>query len=322
MDVRAAVAQALKASTRTLIVCHTSPDGDCLGAGLALALALERRGGSVVVGSQDGVPAALTFLTGADRVVTAAPSGASFDTAVTIECGTLERAGVLAPAVAGTPMIIAIDHHEDHRSYAHLTDWDPAAAAVGEQVADLIPRLGVSIDRAMAVNLLTAIVTDTGVFRFTNTTPHALRVAADLIERGAVLHEIVRAVYEEQPPSALRVLGAALTGIELREGGAVALTVITPAMLQAAGAVPEEVQGIAATLRTIRGVRLALVFEQGPAAVHVSIRARDGVRANAVAQALGGGGHPGAAGAEVPRPLAETVSLALDAARRELDRSV
>ena len=71
MDVRAAVAQALKASTSTLIACHTSPDGDCLGAGLALALALERRGGSVIVGSQDGVPPALTFLTGADRVVTA-----------------------------------------------------------------------------------------------------------------------------------------------------------------------------------------------------------------------------------------------------------
>ena len=321
MDVRAAVAQALKASTRTLIACHTSPDGDCLGTGLALALALEQRGGTVVVGSQDGVPTALTFLPGADRVVTAAPRGASFDTAVTIECGTLDRAGTLKPAVAGAPMIIAIDHHEDHRPYAHLTDWDAAAAAVGEQVADLIPRLDVSINRAMAVNLLTAIVTDTGVFRFTNTTPNALRVAADLIERGAALHEIVRAVYEEQSPSALRVLGAALAGVELREGGAVALTVITPAMLEAAGAVPEEVQGIAAMLRTIRGVRLALVFEQQPTAVHVSIRARDGVRANAVAQALGGGGHPGAAGAEVPRSLAETVTLALDAVRRELGRS-
>lgn len=321
MDVRAAIAQALKSSPRTLIVCHTNPDGDCLGGGLALALALERLGGSVVVGSQDGVPETLAFLAGADRVVSAVPSDAAFDTAITIECGSLDRAGTLKSAVAATTTIIAIDHHEDHRPYAALTDLDPTAAAVGEQVADLIPRLGVVIDPTIALNLLTAIATDTGVFRFANTTPRTLRIAADLIEHGARLHEIVRAVYEEQPVSALRVLGAALAGIELREGGAIALTVITPTMLQTAAASPEDIRGVAAMLRTIHGVRLAIVFEERSNAVQVSIRARDGVRANAVAQALGGGGHPAAAGAEVRRSLAETVALALDAARRELDGS-
>lgn len=321
MDVRAAIAQALKTSARTLIVCHTNPDGDCLGTGLALAIALERLGRAAVVGSQDGVPETLTFLPGAARIVAAVARDVAFDTAVTIECGSLDRAGTLKSAVAAAPTVIAIDHHEDHRPYAALTDLDPTAAAVGEQVADLIPRLGVVIDPTIALNLLTAIATDTGVFRFANTTARTLRVAADLIERGAVLHDIVRAVYEEQPASALRVLGAALAGIELREGGAIALTVITPAMLQAAAASPEDVRGVAAMLRTIRGVRLALVFEERSSAVHVSIRARDGVRANTVAQSLGGGGHPAAAGAEVRRSLAETVTLALDAARRELGGS-
>jgi phosphoesterase RecJ-like protein len=273
------------------------------------------------VGSQDGVPESLAFLPGADRVVRGVPRDAAFHTAVTIECGNLDRAGTLKPAVAAAQMIIAIDHHEDHRPYAHLTDLDPSAAAVGEQIADLMPRLGIAIDRAIAVNLLTAIATDTGVFRFANTTPRTLRIAADLIERGARLHEVVRAVYEEQPVSALRVLGAALAGVELREDGAIALTVITPAMLQTAAASAEDVRGVAAMLRTIHGVRLALVFEERSNAVQVSIRARDGVRANAVAQALGGGGHPAAAGAEVRRSLPETVALALDAARRELDGS-
>jgi phosphoesterase RecJ-like protein len=321
VEVRAAIAQALTASARILIACHSGPDGDGLGSGLALALALERLGRAATVACQDGVPENLAFLPGADRVVRAAPVGATFDAAVTIECSTLDRAGTLAAAVGAAPLVVAIDHHEDHRPYAHLIDLDPTAAAAGEQVADLIRRLGVEIDRAMATNLLTAILTDTGVFRFPNTTPRALRLAADLIERGAVAHEIVRAVYEEQPAAALRVLGAALQRIELREGGAVALTVVTPEMLAAAGAGPEDVQGIAAVLRTIRGVRLALVFEQRADAVRVSIRARDGARANAVAQALGGGGHPGAAGAEVARPLREVVALALDAAGGEIRRS-
>ncbi len=318
MDVRAAIAQTLKTSARTLIVCHTSPDGDCLGAGLALALGLERFGGLVVVGSQDGVPSTLAFLPGAGRVVTGVPGEMTFTSAVTIECSTLERAGSLAAAVARAPLIIAIDHHEDHRPYAHLTDWDPGAAAAGDQVADLLVRLGVTVDRPIALNLLAAIVTDTGVFRFTNSTPRTLRLAADLVERGALVHEIVRAVYEEQPASALRLLGVALAGLEVRECGQVAYSVLTPAMVAAAGASPDDSQGIAGMLRTMRGVRLALVFEQRPQAVHVSIRARDGVRANAVAQALGGGGHPAAAGAEVRRSLQETVALALDAAGREL----
>lgn len=321
MDVRAAVAQALKTSARILIACHTSPDGDALGSGLALALALERLGRSVAVGSQDGVPQSLAFLPGAGRLVVSAPAGIAFDAAVTIECSTLERAGAFASSIKAAPLIVAIDHHADHHPYAHLTDLDPSAAAVGEQVADLIARLGVAIDRPIATNLLAAIITDTGVFRFANTTPRALRLAADLIERGADAQEIVRAVYEEQPPEALRVLGAALANLELREGGAVAFTVVTPAMLDAAGARADDVQGVAALLRTIRGVRLAMVFEQRAGAVQVSIRARNGVRANAVAQALGGGGHPGAAGAEVPRTLADVIAAALDAAGREVRRS-
>lgn len=319
MDVRAAVAQALKSSARTLIVCHTSPDGDCLGAGLALALALERLGRSVVVGSQDGVPSALAFLPGAGRVVTHVPDDAPYAVAVTMECGTLGRTGALAPAVAKASMIIAIDHHEDHLPYAHLTDWDPDAAAVGEQVADLVRRLGVAIDRPIALNLLAALVTDTGVFRFANTTPSTLRLAADLVERGASIPEIVRAVYEDQPASALRLLGTALAGLELRAGGRIAFTVLTPAMVAAAGASPQDAPGIAGLLRTIQGVRLALVLEQRAEIVHVSIRSRDGARANAVAQALGGGGHPAAAGAEVRGSLEDTVALALEAAVRELD---
>lgn len=298
-----------------------APDGDCLGAGLALALALRRLGGSVTVASSDGVPSNLAFLPGAETVVRQVPPGQAYAVAVTIECSDLSRTGLLVPAVQAAGRIIAIDHHASHGGYAHLTDWDPTAAAVGEQVAPLIDALGVSIDRSIALGLLTALVTDTGVFRYGNTTPRTLRLAADLIERGATIGEIVRAVYEEQSASALRLQGYALAGLTLHEGGAIVTATISRQMLEAAGATPEEVSGIAAMLRTIAGVRLAMTFEERARTVRISIRARDGLRADRLAQALGGGGHAAAAGAEVPESLPEVMTRALDEARRELQRS-
>jgi phosphoesterase RecJ-like protein len=318
VDPQAAIAQVLASSERTLIVAHVNPDGDCLGAGLALARALRALGRRATVGSSDGVPAALGFLPDASEVVARPDDGASWDAAVTMECTTIDRAGAFEDAVRRARSIVAIDHHAERPSYAHHTDWDPSAAAVGEQVTALIARLGVPLDRSMAVNLLTAVVTDTGVFRYANTTPRVLRLAAGLVEAGASVSAIVEAVYETQSPSSVRLLGAALAATTLHAGGAVAATVITPAMIAQAGATSEETSGIASALRTIGGVRVAMMFEQRDGTVRASIRSRYGARADEVARALGGGGHAAAAGAETRLPLADAVRLALDAAAREV----
>lgn len=319
MNPRTLIAQTLKTSARVLIVCHLGPDGDCVGAALALRVALRRLGIAAVVASADPVPASLRFLPGAGEIVASVPDEEAADVAVAMECSSLDRAGALEGAVRRARTIVAIDHHADLEPYAHLADWDRGAAAVGEQVADLIARLEVPVDRALALCLLTALVTDTGVFRYTNVTARVLRLAADLVDRGAAVHEIVRAVYEEQPPSSLRLLGHALAGLSLHGGGAIAATVITPDMLAASGASPEETSGIAAMLRTAAGVLVAMVFEESGGSVRVSIRSRDGVRADRIAGALGGGGHQAAAGADVRGRLDETLRVALDAAAREIE---
>jgi phosphoesterase RecJ-like protein len=156
--------------------------------------------------------------------------------------------------------------------------------------------------------------------RFPNTSARALRLAADLVERGASVAEIVRAVYEDQPPSAFRLLGRALAALELHAGGRVARCVIPLSMLDSAGAAAEESAGLVGVLRAIRGVRVALVVQEGAGVVYVSVRSREPARANAVAAALGGGGHPAAAGAEVDGTIDHVARLALDAAVREAER--
>ncbi len=321
MRPRARIAVALRNSTRILLVNHVEPDGDTLGSTLALALALESLGKTVIVGSEGGVPPAYAFLPGADRIVRDLPAGAAFDAAVTMECSTPERCGGFSGAVLAAPLIIAIDHHESHIPYGHLEDWDPSAAAAAEQVGELIRELGVPFSPAIATDLLAALATDTGVFRFPTVRPHSLRLAAELIEAGAPLAEIVAAVYEQRPLSANRLLGHALLRTALAADGAVAYATLSEAVRRAAGALPDDSAGIVGALRTMKGIKVAILFEEDGDGVRVSIRTRNGVRANAIAEIFGGGGHPGAAGCTVPGSLAEAVPRVLAAAEAELRRT-
>lgn len=317
---RARIAASLRNADRILLVNHVDPDGDTLGSTLALALVLESLGKRVTVGSDGGVPSTFAFLPGADRVLQEPPAGAAFDVALTMECSTLSRCGRFAPLVAQAPVIAAIDHHESHTPYAHLDDWDPGAAAAGEMTADLIRLLGVPITPPVATALLTALATDTGVFRFPTVRPETLRLGAALMEAGGNLTEIVEAVYEQRSLAATRLLGYALLRTTLSDEGRVAYATLTESLLRAAGADTEDSAGIVGALRAIAGVTVAVLFEETPEGISVSIRARAGVRANLIAEALGGGGHPAAAGCTVPPPIEEAVARTLEAVREELAR--
>ncbi len=311
------IATTLRRSPDVLIACHVGPDGDCLGSALALGGAVERLGIRAVIGSSDGVPGTFTFLPGADRIITTPPPE-RFGVSVAIECSTLERAGAFAPSLAASGIIINVDHHLSNTGYGSLNYWDPAAAAVGEQIYEVILALGVSLDAAIAQCLLTAIVTDTGGFRFPNVTAHTLRLAAALVDVGASVHQVTERVYETKTLAGLRLLGMALTNAEITADGQVAWTVVTPEILVNAGAASEETTGIVGMLRQIHGVRVALLFEVGPEGVRVGIRSRDGVRANVIAEALGGGGHVGAAGFTSSGTVEEVVAKTLAEVRNEV----
>lgn len=311
------IATTLRTSPSVLIVCHVAPDGDCIGSSLALALALERAGVRAVVGSADGVPEAFTNLPGAGRIV-ATPPAERCATGVAMECSTLERAGVFAPALAQTAALINIDHHLSNAGYGHLVYWDTAAAAAGEQVTEIIRAMRLPIDAAIAQCLLAAIVTDTGSFRYPNVTPHTLRLAAQLMEAGASVHAVVERVYETRTLGSARLLGMALANLKLSADGRVAWIAITPEMLAAAGAVSEDTTGIVGMLRQIRGVRVALLFELTPQGVRASLRSRDGARSNVIAETLGGGGHRGAAGFTLAGTLEDVVARTLAEVDKEL----
>jgi len=300
-----------------LIVCHVAPDGDCLGAALALALACAHRGVRALVGSADGVPEAYRFLPGSDRIITVPPGRASA-VGVAVECSALDRAGAFADVLARSRTVINIDHHLSNTGFGNIVYHDPTAAAVGEQIYEVIRAMAVPLGPDLAQCLLTAIVTDTGRFGFPNTTPRTLRLAADLVEAGGSIPTVVERVYETRTAGGLRLLGAALHRLVLAADGRIAWTAVTPQMLQEAGAAWDDVTGIVNMLRQIRGVQVALLFERTPEGVRVGIRSRDGARANVIAEAFGGGGHTGAAGFTAAGALEDVVARTLAVAEKEL----
>lgn len=311
------IATSLRRSRNVLIVCHVAPDGDSLGSSIALKLALDKLGTPSVVASQDGVPDPFAELPGADAILTTPPP-MPFDAGVAMECSTLDRAGVFGPLLAASETLINIDHHLSNTVYGHINYWDTTAAAVGELLDQVIRALGVPIDAAIAQALLTAIVTDTGSFRFSSVTAQTLRIAANLLEAGAAIQPIVERVYETKTLAGMRLFGAALTAAQVSPDGQVIWTVVTPELLAITGARSQDTTGIVGALRQVHGVRVAILFEVAADGVRVSLRSRDGVRANVIAEALGGGGHVAAAGFTIAGPVSEVITKTLALVHAEL----
>lgn len=317
-----ALLQRLRRGRRFVITSHTSPDGDAVGASLGLARLLRGLGKAAWVWFHDPVPPLFAGLPGADRVHVGAevPSGfpGDFDAAIVLECPTLDRTGLEAPL--GELPLLNIDHHLGNRLYGEVNWVDSAAPAVGEMVHRLAIELHAPFDRDSADLLYLALASDTGGFRFSNTTISAFEAAAALVRAGASPERVTTWLYESQPVAALRLLGEMLPSLELHDDGGVATVALTREMFARAGAEPGDSEGLIDHPRSIAGVVATALFKELPEGRwKVSMRSRGAVDVEQVAQEFGGGGHRNAAGCALDGPLPEArerIVSALAAARR------
>ena len=305
-DASAAVAL-LRRAKRVLITSHSAPDGDAIGSELGMLELVERIGGTALVVNRDPHPASLAFLPGLDRICVAAelPAGfeTAFDLAVVLECPGLDR-----PGLAGFDRlpILNIDHHLANERYGALDFVDEEAPAVGELVLAMAAEAEVEVSPPMATCLYTALVTDTGDFRYSNATPRAFAAAARLVTSGAQPHIIADGLHEHVPERVVRLTAAALGTLELLAGGRLALIACDRAMLAATGARPEDTESLINIPRAIDGVQAAVLLKDfSPGGVRVSLRSRGAVDVQAVARVFGGGGHRNAAGCTIALPAGQ-----------------
>jgi phosphoesterase RecJ-like protein len=306
-----------RAGGRALMLGHIHPDADVLGTLLALGEALTARGWSVVEGGPHPAPALLSFLPGVDRYRTLATVEPGFDVAVLTDCPNPARTeGLLQQARASGATILNIDHHHDNRKYGDVNWVDPTAAATGEMMYRLVTALGATVTPQIATNLFTAIHTDTGSFRYSNTTEDTFRIAGALVAAGADPALVSGQLYERRHADSLRWLGESLRRIEVSPDGHVAWLALP------SGVVPEsfiEAEELVNYPRSIDSVRVACFLRQLGDRVKVSLRAKGDVDVSRIAAGFGGGGHPNAAGCTVPGELATVTRDVLAAVRRGVD---
>ncbi|GBC93006.1 Bifunctional oligoribonuclease and PAP phosphatase NrnA [bacterium HR15] len=299
--------QLIEQADTCLVVAHLNPDGDTLGSALALyhGLYLLRKH-TVRLLCHDPVPEIYRFLPGSTAVETEQQPITVYDLALVCDMSQLNRAGRHEPLIRAARRIVQIDHHMPQEVFADVRLVDQSAAATAEIAYRLLRALRVPFTPEIATCLLTGIVTDTFSFKFPNTTPRTLRIAAHLQSCGASISEINEQVFETRSFSAVKLLGLALSTLKRTEDGRIAWAIIPRSAFEEAGASEEETEGIVNFVRSIHGVQVAMLLRESPnRKIRVSLRSRGAINVALIAQQFGGGGHENAAGCTLEMSLSE-----------------
>ena len=302
-----AAAERIREGRNFLITSHRNPDGDALGSGLALQGILRKMGKSARVIVRDGFGKPLYNIPGAHEVTIAdALPGDypdAYDAIFTMECPEVERTGY---RVLPGP-VVNIDHHLGNTMYGEINYLDLEAPSVGEMVLQLNRHhLGVEIDRDIATAMYVSLATDTGFFRYHNTTLRTFEAAEELVRRGVVPGDVSLWINESVTLGSIRLLGLCLNTLELHAGGKIATVELPRAFFAQAGATPEDTEGIVNYGRNIEGVLVSVLLKEGDkGTTRASLRAKPGIDVQQVAAMFGGGGHAAASGCTVPLPLTE-----------------
>jgi phosphoesterase RecJ-like protein len=318
-----AVVDRLAAARMVMSVGHENPDGDSLGASLAVAILVEQLGARADIVCADPVPDLYSYLPAVDRVRTAPDPAAAYDLVVVSDCGSLDRIGPIREAhadlFARLPHLV-LDHHASN-DHSDPGSWiDPTAAATCEMVTLIASRLGVPLSSAngeLATALLSGIVMDTATFAHPNATPRTLLVAAALVEAGGPLSDISRRLYRTKPNAQLRLFGVVLARSATTPDGRVVYATLTDDDLAATGAGREHSEGIIDLMSQSATADVAVLVKESDGRSRLSVRTRPGgVDATELTGLFGGGGHARAAGATLDLPVDEALAVVLREATR------
>jgi bifunctional oligoribonuclease and PAP phosphatase NrnA len=317
------IGQALRENQRFAVLSHVRPDGDALGSQLALGLSLKQLGKDVRIWNEDGMLEKYSFLPSANLLTKPPADPEDVDVAIALDTAIQNRLGTALPAVRSAKVWINIDHHPSNPGYGDLVQIDPKAPATGEILFELIKSEKLPIDAAIAENLYVAISTDTGSFQYPNTTARTLEIAAELIRAGVDVGRVSQLTYENYPRRRVELLRDLLGTMRFDANDRVASFSLSIATAKKLGVLPEDNEGLIDHLRAIRGVIVAVFFEELPdGKVRVSMRSKnEKVNVCAICEKFGGGGHVLAAGARVRGTLAEVEKKVLEEVRDIVGRN-
>ena len=286
-----------------LILTHRRPDGDTIGSAAALCMGLRKLGKQAHVLRNMEITEKYTHLhRGLNR-----DCPETGDTLISVDVATPQLLPEVFSHLARL-VRLRIDHHGADTPFAPLELVDPQTGACGEIVYDLLTELGVELDKPMAEALYTAISTDTGCFRYANTTDHTFQVAAACARAGGDLHTINQTIFETNSFAKLKLQSWMVENIRFRCGGQVAVCTLPRSVELELGLTEDDLENVSGFARSIEGVKMAATLRETAGGIKMSVRALPGYDAAAVCAKFGGGGHKGAAGATLKMPLEEAAA--------------
>lgn len=307
-------AKTLLSKDKILILTHRSPDGDTIGSGYALAMALRKLGKSVKVDCTDPFPEKYSYFT--DKL-----EKLEFDEefVVSVDIADTKLLGEKLSDYADK-IDLCIDHHGSNTKYAKEYYVEASAAAAAQVIAKLIRLMNVDFDKDIANAIYTGITTDTGCFRYTNVTAETHRIAADMIDCGADSGMINRLMFETKSRSRLEIERRVMDSIQFYLDGRCAIAYATIDMMKESGAVDSDMEGVSSLPRQIEGVMAGITLrEKNNGKFKVSVRTTDELDASAICANFGGGGHKAAAGCMITGTLNEAIEQIIEVVRQALE---
>jgi phosphoesterase RecJ-like protein len=312
-------ARALEKHRWIMVTSHVNPDGDSISSQLALASVLKTLGKQVTIMNQDPVPERYRFLPGWESISNETETP-DVTAVCVVDCANPQRLGRTAELITPATMeLIVIDHHVSNDGFGHIQYIDTQASSTCELIYRISQKLGVKLTAEQATILLSGIMTDSGGFRYSNTSPATLRSAALLMEAGAELAWISEQLYFQQPLRHLKVLGQLFSDLKTAGNGRISWVALTQEMAQRHGFDINDSEEFVSHVLSVKGAEVGLLFkEQGNGIVRISFRSKGRVDVNRLAAIFGGGGHIQAAGARIKGTVDEVTKLVVETVEREI----
>lgn len=309
------ISDSIKKGNRFLVTTHIDLDGDAVGSAFCLYWMLETYKKEVHVFLRDPVPYKYRFLPGPDvnKLFIKDLPEMRYDTVFVLDCGELHRIGNEYERLKNNVFLINIDHHNTNSYFGNINLVNPEASSTAEIIYDLIDFLKADITYEMAINIYTAVLTDTGSFRYENTNTKAFKICGHMTELGVKPHIIAQNVYESHPKERFFILGKVLNTLEFHKNGKIAMAYITKDMAQGNYSLEEFTDGFVEFIKEIGGIEMAVLIRQiEKNRYKISMRSKGDGDVSAICSVFGGGGHKKAAGCYISGELKEVKEKLLE----------
>jgi bifunctional oligoribonuclease and PAP phosphatase NrnA len=303
----------IKNSDNFAIVSHTSPDGDSIGSMLGLFSALKEIGKSADMFIDDPLPEKYSFLPGYKEVKNIDDAKDSYSCLIALDCGDLDRLGTCKRLISKADIIINIDHHVSNSLFGTVNIVDDAASSVGEILYQLFKINDLVVSKDTSLCLYTSLLTDTGGFKYSNTTSVTLSIAGDLINTGIDFSEVYNQVFDVKSINQVKLMSRVTSTLETHFSGKIAILILSRDMLDDCNAREDDASDFINIARDIAGVEVAFfVKEVDSTKCRVSLRSRQFVDVRKIAEIFGGGGHIRASGCTISGSVQEVKDIIIN----------